>query len=69
MAGSTSSTDLDEIRKASRLSRHPGWMSLRDVPAVDAIPNELASTDRYWAAKPPPGMESDPLDWDEITQL
>ena len=24
-------------------------------------PNELASTERAWAAKPPPGMESEPL--------
>lgn len=31
--------------------------------------NELASTKREWAAKPPDGMESEPLDWDEITKL
>ena len=33
------------------------------------IGNELASTKREWAVKPPPGMESEPLDWDEITKL
>ena len=31
--------------------------------------NELGSTEREWAIKPPPGMESEPLDWDEITKL
>jgi hypothetical protein len=31
--------------------------------------NDLASTAREWAIKPPPGMESDPLRWDEITKL
>jgi hypothetical protein len=37
------------------------------IPAL--IENELASTTREWAVKPPPGMESDPLKWDEITKL
>ena len=31
--------------------------------------NELGSTAREWAIKAPPGMESEPLKWDEITKL
>ena len=57
----------------------PAW-STRSKPAVRGFmaggvfmprlgKNELASTDRPWAAKAPPGMESDPFDWDEITKL
>ena len=37
------------------------------IPALGT--NDLASTGREWAAKPPPGMESEPFDWDEITKL
>ena len=36
------------------------------IPALGT--NDLASTGREWAIKPPPGMESKPFDWDEITK-
>ena len=30
------------------------------------VGNELVCTERPWAAKPPPGMESEPLTWESI---
>ena len=34
--------------------------------SVALAPNDLASTERDWALKPPPGMESEPLTWESI---
>jgi hypothetical protein len=67
MPESTASTAPEEIESPSRSGLPSHWLT--KVPFIALGPNELASTDRYWAAKPPPGMESDPLDWDEITKL
>ena len=56
------STQEPEVKKSRGLwSPRPGriW-----IPACG--PNDLSSTEREWALKPPPGMESEPLTWESI---
>jgi hypothetical protein len=62
MSGVVNSSSTEEPEQSLRSPRPGVW-----IPAL--IENELASTAREWAAKPPPGMESDPLTWDEVTKL
>jgi hypothetical protein len=45
------------------------WSPRPRVSIPGLIENELASTKRDWAVKPPPGTESEPLTWDEVTKL
>lgn len=47
-------------RRRSRLRRGPAPVT----PAL--MENELGSTERPWAIKPPPGMESDPFTWENL---
>ena len=56
------STQEPEAKKSQGLwSPVPGriW-----IPACG--PNDLGSTERAWAVKAPPGMESEPLTWESI---
>jgi hypothetical protein len=58
-----------EPAESTRSKSGPGGFMAGGVWMPRLGKNELASTDRHWAAKAPPGMESDPFDWDEITKL
>ncbi len=56
------STQEPEIEKAP-----DPWSPWRvRFGSVALTPNDLASTEREWALKPPPGMESEPLTWESI---
>ena len=62
MSTATPSTQEPEVEKSQGFwSPVPGR---RWFPAL--IENELASTEREWAAKPPPGMESEPFTEESI---
>ena len=56
------STQEPEVEKPSGL-----WSPVPCRTYIPACgPNDLASTERWWALKPPPGMESDPLTWENL---
>ena len=61
------STSETEPVPSTGSSRKPGGFLAGGVWMPALGKNELASTAREWAIKPPPGMESDPLRWDDIT--
>ncbi len=56
------STEEPEVEKAPDF--WPPWRVR--TPFYRLGPNELASTEREWAVKPPPGMESEPLTEESI---
>ena len=63
-----STSDAEPADSTGTRSKGGGFM-VGGVWMPGLAKNELASTKREWAIKPPPGMESEPLDWDEITKL
>ena len=62
MSTVTPSTKESEVEKAPDI-----WPPWRVRPPFYRLgPNDLASTEREWALKPPPGMESEPFTWENL---